>query len=88
MNLTLSEITKTGFFRIAAQFNVCGLIGLYFNTKNRQPKVPVCLPHLITLLVNVSIGTNSVDPDQTAPAEAVWSGSTRLSKRLLKLLRR
>ena len=29
-----------------------------------------------TLLSNLSIEANRVDPDQTAPIEAVWSGST------------
>ena len=30
------------------------------------------------------IQANSVDPDQTSPKGAVWSGSTLLQKRLLK----
>ena len=30
----------------------------------------------LTLLTNLSIEANRVDPDQTAPIGAVWSGST------------
>ena len=29
----------------------------------------ICCTYFITLLVNISIGTSSVDPDQTAPVD-------------------
>ena len=35
-----------------------------------------------TVLTNLSIEANSVDPDQTAPIGAVWSGSTMFVKDL------
>ena len=36
----------------------------------------VCCTYLTTLLANVSIEVNNVDPDRTGPIGAVWSGST------------
>ena len=36
----------------------------------------ICCIYLLTLLTNVSVEANSVEPDQTAPVGAVWSGST------------
>ena len=36
----------------------------------------VCCRYFLPLLTDLSIEANSVDPDQTAPIEAVWSGST------------
>ena len=40
----------------------------------------VCFSHLLhiftSILTNLSIEANNVDPDQTAPIGAVWSGST------------
>ena len=45
----------------------------------------VCWIFLQTFQTNFCIQTNKADPDQTAPREAVWSGSTLFAKkRLLK----
>ena len=38
----------------------------------------------LRLLINISIEANSVDPDQTAPTGAVWSGSTLFAEELQK----
>ena len=32
----------------------------------------ICCIYLLTLLTNVSIEANSVDPDQTAPVRLLW----------------
>ena len=44
----------------------------------------VCWIVLQTFQTFFCIQANSVDPDQTAPKGAVWSGSTLLQKWLLK----
>ena len=44
----------------------------------------VCWIFLQTFQTYFCIQANSVDPDQTAPRGAVWSGSTQLQKWLLK----
>ena len=36
------------------------------------------------ILANIGIAANSVDPDQTAPIGAVWSGSTKLVEEATK----
>ena len=36
----------------------------------------VCCKYFLTLFTYVSIEANSVDPDQTVPLGAVWSGSS------------
>ena len=38
--------------------------------------VVVCCKKLPSITDNLSIEANSVDPEQTAPIGAVWSGST------------
>ena len=38
-----------------------------------------CCKLLPNITDNLSIETNSVDPEQTAPIRAVWSGSTLLA---------
>ena len=35
----------------------------------------ICCIYFLISLTDVSIGSNSVDPDQTVPTGAVWSGS-------------
>ena len=45
----------------------------------------VCCIYLLTLLINVSTQANSVDPDQTAPVGAVWSGSTLFDQEASKI---
>ena len=44
----------------------------------------VCWIFLQTFQTFFCIQTNSVDPDQTAPRGAVWSGSTLFAKMTLK----
>ena len=44
----------------------------------------VCWIFLQTFQTYFCIQANSVDPDQTAPKGAVWSGSTLFAKWLLK----
>ena len=44
----------------------------------------VCWIFLHTFQSYFSILANSVDPDQTAPREAVWSGSTLFAKMIFK----
>ena len=44
----------------------------------------VCWIFLQTFQTYFSIQANSVDPDQTAPRGAVWSGSTLFAKWILK----
>ena len=44
----------------------------------------VCWIFLLTFQTYFCIQANSVDPDQTAPREAVWSGSICLQKWFLK----
>ena len=36
----------------------------------------VCCKYLPNIIDELSIEANSVNPEQTAPIEAVWSGST------------
>ena len=52
----------------------------------------VCLCHLLNILANFQtyfcIQANSVDPDQTAPRGAVWSGSTLFAKMTFKITSR
>ena len=45
----------------------------------------VCCMYFLTLLNNVSIDANGVDPYQTAPPEAVSSGSPLFVKKLLNI---
>ena len=40
----------------------------------------VCCIYFLIFLTDVSTGSNSVDPDQTVPTGAVWSGSTLFVK--------
>ena len=44
----------------------------------------VCWIFLQTFQTYFCIQANSVDPDQTAPRKAVWSGSTLFAKMTLK----
>ena len=44
----------------------------------------ICWIFLQTFQTYFCIQANSVDPDQTAPRRAVWSGSTLFAKWLLK----
>ena len=46
--------------------------------------IVVCWIFLQTFQTYFCIQANSVDPDQTAPKEAVWAGSTLFQKWLLK----
>ena len=45
---------------------------IWFNPENASK---ITTSQNVCLLVNISIEANSVDPDQTAPTGAVWSGS-------------
>ena len=45
----------------------------------------VCWIFLQTFLTNFCIQANSVDPDQTAPKGAVWSGSTLFAEMTYKV---
>ena len=63
----------------------------------KMPRKPasenvVCLYRLLKILANVSnlffIQANSVDPDQTAPRGAVWSGSTLFEKNTFEITSR
>ena len=63
----------------------------------KMPRKPasenvVCLCRLLNILANFSnlicIQANSVDPDQTAPWGAVWSGSTLFAKMSFKITSR
>ena len=40
----------------------------------------VCCKYLPSITNELRIATNSVDPEQTAPIGAVWSGSTLFAK--------
>ena len=46
----------------------------------------VCCKLFSTLLPILSIEANSMDPDQTAPIGAVWSGSKLFAKRASKTI--
>ena len=63
----------------------------------KMPKKPasenvVCLCRLLNILANFSSlflhKANSVDPDQTAPRGAVWSGFTLFAKMTFKITSR
>ena len=74
--------------RIKTLFSICLCSNCNnLNTLNPIPssKVVCCIFTNITILTNLSIETNSVGPDQTAPTRAVLSGSTLFVKKVSEI---